>query len=56
MFPGGQPFELGMYDRRVVSIDLAFESVQSLVRHGPITRVRRRRSAGFPLVESQAGR
>ena len=27
-----------------------------LARHGPITRVRRRRSAGFPLVESQAGR
>ena len=56
MFPGGQPFELGMFDRPEVTIDLVFESVQSLARHGPITRVRRRRSAGFPLVESQAGR
>ena len=27
-----------------------------LARHGPITRVRRRRSAGFPRVEFQAGR
>ena len=27
-----------------------------LARHVPITRVRRRRSAGFPRVEFQAGR